>query len=228
MTKRVEQDTSTDTSRFILPAFKLSKIEWFKLGFENCYLKDKDRDPVNDKDIHIYFLFKPCKELQVVPGLGGFMAKEKESQYDRLQKKIQQLEEKQESLETRVILDDYDYPDGYVVLVLKLQEKFRKVYELFLKGKYSKFPDFYKQYFPANNKTTYVDKNNNLVTKDGPNLPYAIIYHDEQAKQFAEKKWDIQIEDSQEFWRLPDLEKREVLDIAYITEQDRLEQQDYE
>ena len=78
-------------------------------NFINAYIKDENLDH-NYKDA-VYLLFKP----------------------DNIDKFREFLEVEQER--TKDFIEDYDYEDGYVVLVYKLNAKFKKDFAIIKKGK---------------------------------------------------------------------------------------------
>lgn len=216
-----QNDELTDTSRFLLPALKLTQNELLKFGFIDCFLVDKHKTFINEKDIHLYLLFKPNTDKQQVIQLGGFLAREKESQYTRLTTKIEELTE--QDPKHNILLDEYDYEGGYIVLVLKFPEKFRSDYELFKIGKYSKFSDTFKDIFPPHKKVTLINQTTGKEEIiEGNGLAYMIVTKNKKAKAYAEKKWGISIDEDNEYWRLPNIEKRETLDIEKIYSQNNI------
>jgi len=181
-----------DTSMFLLPVFRLKIESWFKLGFINAFLKDKNREKVNDKDIHIYLLFKPNAKQKVL-----------------LDKKIEVLEET--DVEHINYLEDYDIEGGYTVLVLKFPEKFRKDYDRFLKGKYSYFSKDFQDIYPEDMVVDFINENNKVEKLAGKSLPWMIINRDIRMKKFTEKKYDITLDDDDEVYHRY-VEKDETLD----------------
>lgn len=208
-----------DTSTFLLPVLGLKTEDLYKLGFINCYLSDKDREPINN-DIHLYLLFKPNTEIIEITTLGGFIAREKDTQYDRLVKKIKELEELDDS--NKILIEDYDYEDGFVVLVLKFPEYYRKDYNLFLQGKYTHFSKAFKNKFAEKKVVEFINEKGRKEKLLGFNFAYHVMHRTEQAKKFTESKYDIEIpEEQEEYWRIPATSVegecgREVLNIERI------------
>ncbi len=183
----------TDTSRFLLPCFGIPFKRLEELGFLNSYLYDKNREKVNDKDIHIYLLFKPSG-----------------NQLYLLQKKIEDFESKDKH--NIVLLEDYDYDHGYIVIVFKFPERFRKDYNLFLQGKYSQFSDEFKDFFPEQREVNFESE-----TLRGKQLQWMVIHKYPKYKKLQEEKYGFSLDLAPEIYHLP-IEEDETLDIDKIYE----------
>lgn len=182
----------TNTTRFLLPCFGIHISKYFELGFINAYLSDKNREKINDKDIHIYLLFKPNnKQLKL------------------LQETIEKLEE-----HNNLILEDYDYENNYVVIVFKLPERFKNDYNLYIEGKYSQLSDTITQYYPEEITINY---SNGEAT--GKSLEWMACNKSPKLKAYLEKKYNIDMTDSQEYWSIPGPE--EVLDISLLLSKEK-------
>lgn len=203
-------DDWTNSSIFLLPCFGISYKEFEDLGFVNCYLADKNREKVNSKDIHIYLLFKPSTELMEIEQTGGYLKLERETQHNRLSKKIEELEDLDG--DRMVLLEDYDYEGGYIILVLKLPERLREDYNNFLGGKYSKLSTMMKKHYPNDKITKFKNEKGQIEQLLGKSLPLRIIERDITIKKYVEDKYDINLDDCEEYWSVPSLEK-ETLDI---------------
>lgn len=201
----------TDTGLFLLPCYKRSLKDWKNFGFINCYLSDINREKVNDKDIHLYLLFKPNPEAQLVVGLGGYKTMEKESQLIRLQALIESFEELDK--DKLVLLEDYDYEGGYVVLVFRLPEKWRKDYNKFLKGHYSLFSEEFKKTMPETIRTEFVNEFNKIEKLSGKSLQYMIINKSEKLKEYQENKYQIDLSEADEYYHKI-IVKEETLNIS--------------
>ena len=102
----------TITSIFIVPTLKVPTGKLKENGFINGYIKDSGHD-TQYKDC-VYVLFKP-------PNMDVFR-EFLDAEYER----------------TKDVVEDYDYEDGFVIIVYKLKSKFKKDYELIMQGMYSK------------------------------------------------------------------------------------------
>lgn len=119
-----EHEKKTHTTVFILPAFMseggIKRLDLKGMGFVNAYIKDAEQ-PYEGNDYRIYLLFK-------VESWGRFKT---------LYKKFEKW-----------LVDEYDYKDNFVVIVLKIPQEWKKDFELFIQGKYSKFSQQFRSKLP--------------------------------------------------------------------------------
>lgn len=120
----------TKTTMFLVPALGFTPAKLKTLGFVDAYLMDINREKTY-KDA-LYLLFKP-------------------SERHSFELFIEENKDK--------ILDDYDYDEGYIVVVFQFPIRFIANYDTFLQGKYSKFTSDYKELFrrPSGNTATDED-----------------------------------------------------------------------
>jgi hypothetical protein len=159
----------TITSIFIVPTLSIGKEKLVDNGFINGYIKDGGREVQYNNSI--YILFKP----------------------DNLDKFKEFLDEEYER--TKSIIDDYDYEDGYVVVVYQLNSKLDKDIELIKQGKYSQTSPKFQEIFPK-----IVKLKRNGLLKDEVSLQYRIFNKTKDLIQFWEDKLDIEFDDSYEVW----------------------------
>lgn len=159
----------TITSIFIVPTLSIGKEKLVDNGFINGYIKDEHRDIQYENCI--YLLFKP----ENLDKFRDFL----DNEYER----------------TKQIIDDYDYEDGYVIVVYQLNSRLEKDFELIKQGKYSQTSPKFQEIFPK-----IVKLNRNGLMKDEVSLQYRIFNKTADLKQFWEEKLDIVIEDDQEVW----------------------------
>lgn len=179
------------TSIFIVPTLKVPKDALKGNGFINGYIKDlRKEDQYEDS---IYLLFKP-KDLDKFREFLDY-------EYER----------------TKTVIEDYDYEDGYVVVVYQLDNKYKKDYDLVRQGKYSKTSANFQKLFPKVVKIT-----RNGLHKDEISLQYRIFNKAEDLVNFWEEKLGIDLEASIgkdfEVWDGWD-ESKEILEIDKIIEQ---------
>lgn len=151
------------TTIFMVPTLKVPKDALKSNGFMNAYIKDADRD--DDYKDAIYLLFKP----------------------NDLDKFREFLEDEYER--TKSIIEDYDYEDGYVVVVYQLNEKFKKDFELIKRGRYSKTSEDFQKLFP---KTVTIYKHG--LARDEISLQYRIFNRADDLIEFWEKKLGVNLE----------------------------------
>jgi len=169
----------TVSTMFMVPTLKVPKDELKENGFINGYEYDEGQE------IHypnaIYLLFKP-KDLHK---FRSFLTDE----YER----------------TTNIIDDYDYGDGFVVVVYKLDKKYESDFNLIKQGKYSKTSSKFQNEF---SKTVKIMKNGNVTEEIS--LQYRIFNKTKDMYDFWEEKLGTKLSQDQELWQTYDID-REVL-----------------
>jgi hypothetical protein len=159
----------TITSIFMVPTLGINRSSLKTNGFINGYSKDAHRDVQYENCV--YVLFKPSDLEAFRDFLDG--------EYER----------------TKLIIDDYDYPDGYVVLVYELDKKYKRDFEFIRAGKYSKTSKDFQNLFP---KTVKIIRNG--YHKDEVALQHRIFNKTKDLKEYWEDKIDIQFDDDMELW----------------------------
>ena len=172
---------------FFVPTLDIDRDVLKKNNFINGYIKDGNRDVQYENAV--YLLFKPLD----LDKFRMFL----DSEYER----------------TKLIIDDYDYEDGYVVLVYKLNKTYEKDFQLIKQGKYSKTSEKFQNLFPKTMRV-YVTANT-FQTKI--TLQYRIFNKTEDLRKFWEEKIDINLDESSEVWTIF-LEENETLDLEKIKE----------
>jgi hypothetical protein len=178
----------TITSIFIVPTLKIDKNQLKINNYINGYLSDVRRD-IQYKD-SVYVLFKPGN----LNTFREFLDKE----YER----------------TRDVLDDYDYEDGFVVVVYKLNSKWKKDFLLVKEGLYSKTSEEFQRLFP---KTVEITRN--FLRKDEISLQHRIFKKTQDLKDYWEDKLDIIFTDDMEVWEGFHIEK-EMLDLDKLKQEE--------
>ena len=176
----------TITSIFMVPTLGIPRGALVENGFINGYSKDDSKDVQYENSI--YLLFKP-KNLDK---FREFL----DSEYER----------------TKAIVDDYDYEDGYVVVVYELDKKFSKDFDLVRKGKYSKTSKPFQALFPKVIKLV-----RNGLHKDEISLQYRVFNRTEDLVKFWEDKLNVEFDEDQEVWH-GYIEEDEVLNIEKLKE----------
>lgn len=178
------------TSIFMVPTLKVPKDALRSNGFINAYIRDDRRDDQYKESI--YLLFKP-RDLDK---FREFL----DNEYER----------------TKTVIEDYDYEDGYVVVVYQLNEKYKKDFTLIKQGKYSKTSSDFQKVFP---KIIKIVKNG--LHRDELSLQYRIFNKAEDLVDFWEEKLGIDLKttvgDEFEVWEGWD-EQKEILELDKIKE----------
>lgn len=179
---------NTITSIFLVPTLKINRDKLKSNNFINGYIEDIRRD-AQYKDA-VYLLFKPAD----------------------LDKFRVFLDEQQTRKD---ILDDYDYEDGYVVVVYKLNSKWKKDFALIKEGLYSKTSKEFQNTFPKiiNVTTEYGG------TKQTPALQHRIFSRSSQLIEFWEEKLDVKFTEDMEVWDGFDF-KKEILDLDIVKQEE--------
>lgn len=159
----------TITTIFVVPTLKINRDALKNHNFINGYIKDVRKD-VQYKDA-VYLLFRPKNLDQFRYFL--------DEEYER----------------TDQIVDDYDYEDGFVVLVYTLSKDFKEDFELIKKGKYSLTSEKFKRIFP---KTIQLVKNG--VTKEENSLQYRIFIKSDDLREYWENKLAVDFKEDMEVW----------------------------
>jgi hypothetical protein len=176
----------TITSIFIVPTLSIDKGKLLDNGFVNGYIKDGKRDIQYENAV--YLLFKPTDLDKFREFLDG--------QYEK----------------TKSIIDDYDYEDGYVVVVYEINPRLKNDVELIKQGKYSQTSKKFQEIFP---KVVKIRKNG--LSRDEISLQFRVFNKTEDLVQFWEDKLGVELPEDVEVWH-GFFEDFETLDLDKIKE----------
>jgi hypothetical protein len=176
----------TITSIFIVPTLSIGKDKLMDNGFVNGYIKDVKRDIQYENAV--YLLFKP----ENLDKFRNFL----DNEYER----------------TKSIIDDYDYEDGYVVVVYEINPRLKGDVELVKQGKYSQTSPSFQGIFP---KVVQIKKNG--LRRDEISLQYRVFNKTEDLVKFWEDKLGIELPNDVEVWH-GFFEENEILDLDKIKE----------
>ena len=176
----------TITSIFIVPTLSIGKEKLLDNGFVNGYIKDGKRDIQYENAV--YLLFKP----ENLDKFRNFL----DNEYER----------------TKSIIDDYDYEDGYVVVVYEINPRLKGDVELVKQGKYSQTSPAFQGSFP---KVVQIKKNG--LRRDEISLQYRVFNKTEDLVKFWEDKLGVELPSDVEVWH-GFFEENEVLDLDKIKE----------
>lgn len=171
----------------MVPTLKIDKVKLKDNGYINGYSKDVTPDAVSYENC-VYLLFKPSNLDKFREFLDG--------EYER----------------TKSVIDDYDYEDGYIVVVYKLNPKFNKDYNLVKQGRYSKTSIEFQSLFP---KIIKIVKNG--LHRDEISLQHRVFNRTEDMILFWEEKLGVIFDHDQEVWHAYEQEN-EILNIKKIKE----------
>jgi hypothetical protein len=176
----------TITSIFIVPTLSIGREKLIDNGFVNGYIKDGRKDIQYENAV--YLLFKPND----LDKFRHFL----DSEYEK----------------TKSIVDDYDYEDGYVVVVYEINERLKSDIELIKQGKYSQTSKKFQEIFP---KVVQIKKNG--LRRDEISLQYRVFNKTEDLVQFWEDKLGVDLPDDVEVWH-GFFDEFETLDLDKIKE----------
>lgn len=171
------------TALFLIRPLGLNSDDVDRHRFINAYIADLNQD--HQYENCVYLLFKPSD-------MDLFM--------DFL--------ERERGL--RNVVEDYDYPGGYVVVVYMLPSKFYKDYQFIKQGLYSKTSKAFQEVFP---KVMKIMKNGKY--RDEISLQYRVFNRTQDLINFWEEKLGVRFSSDQEVWEGFHLEK-ETLNIDKI------------
>jgi len=160
----------TITTMFILPTLNIDKAELKANGFINGYIYD-DRKDVQHENV-VYILFKPTNLDKFRVFIENQMTLKKD------------------------IIDDYDYEDGYVVLVYNLNKKWKKDFNLVKEGLYSQTSKGFQNLFP---KTIKVEKQKGNF-RDETALQHRVFDKSSDLRSYWEDKIDMKFTEEMEVW----------------------------
>jgi|SRR6478735_10987835 len=175
------------TTIFMVPTLGINREELRANGFIEAYVQDKLKE-VNYED-SVYLLFKPSNLTKFKYFL--------DNEYDR----------------TSSILEDYDYPKKMVVIVYKLEERFKRDFELVKVGKYSQTSLTFQELFPKLLKR--LDKQG--TGKEDLSIQWRIFNKTPDMVELWENELGVDFNDKMEVWPTFNIEK-ETLDITKIKE----------
>lgn len=178
----------TITSIFIVPTLKINRDDLKENGYLDGYMSDARRDVQYENAV--YLLFKPDN----LDRFRDFLEKE----YER----------------TKQLIDDYDYEDGFVVLVYTLDKKWKKDFDLIKEGLYSQTSKEFQELFP---KVLKIMKNN--LHRDEISLQHRIFRRSDDLRAYWENKIDISFDENMEVWDGFDIEN-ETLDLDKIKQEE--------
>jgi len=170
----------------MVPTLQVPKDALRLNGFLNAYIKDVSREEYYEDCV--YLLFKP----------------------ENLDKFREFLDDEYER--TKHIIEDYDYEDGYVVVVYQLDKNYKKDFLLIKQGKYSQTSKEFQALFP---KVLKIIKNG--LHRDELSLQYRIFVKSNDLIEYWEERIGIGFNANLEVWEGWD-EEKEILEINKIKE----------
>jgi hypothetical protein len=178
----------TITSIFIVPTLKINRDKLKENGYLNGYISDVRRDVQYQNAV--YLLFQP-------------------NNLDRFREFLID-----ESERTRQLIDDYDYEDGFVVVVYTLDKKWKKDFALVREGLYSQTSKEFQDNFP---KVIKIIKSG--LHRDELSLQFRIFNKTEDLRKYWEDRLDMEFTENMEVWNGFDIDNEE-LDLDKIKQEE--------
>lgn len=160
----------TITSIFFVPTLGIPKGEIKKHDFINGYSRDVGRDIEYEDSAFLLFHPTDLDKFRI------FL----DSEYER----------------TKSLIEDYDYPDGFVVVVYQLNPEFKADFDLVKLGKYSKTSPAFQNLFPKVVKITVRG-----LERDEISLQYRVFNKTQDLVQFWEDQFGMNFTPDLELWR---------------------------
>jgi len=159
----------TITTIFMAPTLKIEKELLKENGFINAFIVDKSAKKKYEDCI--FLLFRP-------------------KYFSRFRKFVND-----EYNRTRSLIDDYDYANGFVVLVYRLNSKFANDFELIKQSKYSKTSKSFQIMFP---ETVEIERDNEKVEEKS--LQYRVFNKTSELKDYWKKNFFVTYREGDEIW----------------------------
>lgn len=172
---------ATNTSLFLLPITGNLSSDLKKYGFLNAYLQDELKSEQYENCI--ICLFQP----EDIVDFDMFVEEEKVNKLN--------------------IVDDYDYPGGFSVVVYDLGKDYEDDIKKIMEGKYSKTSKRYKQLIPKQIGRGLIKK---VVS-----IQHMVFEKSPLLKKKIEEQYDIEIPEDIEYWEMFD-KSQEILKFKYV------------
>lgn len=184
---------------FLMPVLGIGWRDVKKMGFCNCYLRDENKPEYEDMEV-VLLLFQNKGD-------------------DRFRYFVEK-----EKARTSLFIDEYDYEEGYIVLVYEFPAELKEDYYRFKRGEYSKLS---KEFLKKTPKSTsekvkalveYSDGSTSEQMVSAPNMAYMTITKDPLWINALKELFgdDVPFEDGRELWGVPDGENITIPPIKRI------------
>ena len=158
---------------FLLHPLGLSRKALEGTGFCNCYLRDENKPEYEGMNVVLLLFHVKSKER-----FNWFVAKER--------------------VRTNLFIDEYDYDEGYVVLVYEFPEELAEDFERFKLGKYSEFSEQMKSCYPTEQEVIIEGKR-----MKSPSIQHMIVERVGEWKDIIEESLGVHLDNEAEYWQVP-------------------------
>ena len=160
--------TYTATNIFMILPLGITRADIMKVGFKNAYIKDEVRGIEYERGI--YLLFRP----RDIEPFENFLIKERKR---------------------KAIIDEYDYPKGYTMLVYQYDPKWTEDVRKIMSGKYSEVSYEFKKLFPKTAKIEILQATQEVLTNH-----HAIFSKSATFADYWKEELGLEFEDGDEIW----------------------------
>ena len=188
----------TKTTKFLIrPLGIVPKNEHYpewqivkRYKFINAYVRDKSHETSIGQPI--FLLFRPSNPV----GINKFI---------------------EEEYEIGLLKEDYDYPDGYVVLLYEFPQEYKRDYDLLLQAKYSQTSKEFKDLFPEE-RSSRVTKNakGEVVKIVQRTFQYMVLHKTSELRENIEDLYKVKLDPEDELYSLFDIEKETLKIEDYV------------
>lgn len=168
----------TVSNLFIVPLLRIGRGRLEGLGFINSYLINGEEPDEVYPDTCIHLLFCP----KYIEKFNDFILAQKESENQ--------------------IIQERDYPGGFILITYKLPSKFDRDYQFIWEGKYSKVSEEFQRMVPSVVRYTREDG----VTTSDMTLQHMVFKKYAPLRRNWEAEFNVQMDDEQELWTKPTIE----------------------
>lgn len=161
---------------FLVPLLNVGRNRLDRHGFINSYMFNQEEALEYESALHLLFMPPDMVDFN------DFLEEERERR--------------------AVILDEHDYPGGYILLSYELPKRFKRDYQLIMEGRFSETSAAYKNAIPAVVKA----KENNII-KSQTSLQHMVFNKDVELRHSWEKMLDVTLHEDQELWSKPVIDK---------------------
>lgn len=184
---------------FLLPVLGIGWRDIKKMGFCNCYLRDENKPEYEDMEVVLLLFHNKGNDR-----FKYFVEKEK--------------------ARTPLFIDEYDYEEGYIVLVYEFPEELKEDYHRFKRGEYSKFSEQFLKKIPETTPDKveamipYNDGSFGKTMVQAPAMQHMVITKDNKWIEYLKDQFghDVPFEDGRELWRVPENENITIPPIKRI------------
>lgn len=157
----------TNTTLFLLPITGNIAMDLKQYGFLNAYIQDELKSEQYENCVICLFQPKDIVDFDM------FVEEEKLTKVN--------------------VVDEYDYPGGFSVIVYSLGKEYESDIEKIMEGKYSKTSRRYKQLIPER-----------LKLMQGKTIQHMVFEKSPVLKKELEKLYDIEIPEDIDYWEMFD------------------------